>query len=158
MNKNKITDIFLNLSNELIIDIFTNLFNIISNINPNSNSNSNSIINANFISKVSFNLCLMNYNQIYNLLISNQNNNIIEQIIKIEQLYLYDKIFILELLFEITIGFLKEFNTLEFILETHECFIDSIKKQIQLITNTNYINYTNLIQNYKFKKMFPIKK
>lgn len=159
-NMSKITDIFLNLSNGFIIDILTNLFDIMdktSNLNTNPNPKPNPLINKNFVSNVSINLCLMNYNQIYNCLISKMENNIIKQIITIQQIYNYDILFILELSFEISIGIIKQINIIEFIWDSKEHFINSIKKQIESIINTNYIIFTNLIQNYKFKKMFPIK-
>lgn len=145
--KLSMSDIFYNLlyelSEKIIINIENNLFNIMGKM-----------IDGKFIQNTIINLCYLNYNEFYKYLIintnSNQNNEIIKEILLIHEKYNnYDLLYILSLSFEITLGIIKKINRNQYNFISHNKFINSIQNQIELIKNTYEEHFNNIIKNHK---------
>lgn len=134
----QIINLLFNFSEKIILNIETNLFNTLGKM-----------IEGNFVSNALINLCNLNYNEIYKYMTTKSTNEIINEFLKIQQIFPHDLLCILKISFGITIEIIKNLNRTKYNFISKDKFIDSIQNQIELIKNINFEYFENLIKIHK---------
>lgn len=134
----KLLNYLYNLSEKIILNIETNLFNTL-----------NKLIEGKFLQNTIINLCYLTYNEILKCIETKSFNEIIDDFIKIQKIFSHDLLCLLKMSFDITLSIINNLNRTQYNFTSQDKFINSIQNQIELITNLKSDYFAKLIKNHK---------
>lgn len=137
-NNNQILKLLYNLSEKIILNIETKLFNTL-----------NKMIEGNFLQNTIINLCYLTYNEIFKSMATKTFNEITDIFFEIQKIFSHDLLCLLKISFEITLGIIKNLNRTQYNFISLDKFINSIGGQIELIIDIKSDYFVKLIQNHK---------
>jgi hypothetical protein len=136
-NSELILKLLYNLSEKIILNIETKLFNTL-----------NKMIENKLLQNTIINLCHLTYKEIFNFIETKISNKIINDFLEIQKIFFHDSLCLLKISFEITLEIIKNLNRTQYNFTSIEKFINSIENQIELITNLKSDYFVKFIQNH----------
>ena len=137
-NNEIILNLLYNLSEKIILNVETKLFNTF-----------NKMIEDKFLQNTIINLCYLTYNEIFTCMVTKSINELIENFIEIQKIFPHDLLCLLKISFEITINLMKNLNRSQYNFSSYNKLVNSIENQIELIKNIKFDIFFKLIQDHE---------